>query len=68
MYLASIMAAAPASLRRDKELGRTVAATVPRKPRQTKEGEKETKGKRRVSDIFALCTQARSSTYGALTR
>lgn len=67
MYLASIMAAAPASLERAMELRHTVAETVPRKHKgKPKEG--GSGSKRRVSDLLGLCGMARSAVYGALTR
>lgn len=67
MYLASIMAAAPASLERAKELRHTVAETVPRKHKgKPKEG--GSGSKRRVNDLLGLCGMARSAVYGALTR
>ncbi|KAK1867016.1 hypothetical protein I4F81_009527 [Pyropia yezoensis] len=67
MYLASFMAAAPASLDRAKELRHTVAETVPRKLKgKPKEG--GSGSKRRVNDLLELCGMARSAVYGALTR
>ncbi|KAK1867565.1 hypothetical protein I4F81_010071 [Pyropia yezoensis] len=67
MYLASIMAAAPASRERANELRHTVADTVPRKHKgKPKEG--GSGSKRRVNDLLGLCGMARSATYGALTR
>ncbi|KAK1860016.1 hypothetical protein I4F81_002608 [Pyropia yezoensis] len=67
MYLASIMAAAPASLERAQDLRHTVAETVPRKHKgKPKEG--GSGSKRRVSDLLGLCGMARSAVYGALTR
>ncbi|KAK1860850.1 hypothetical protein I4F81_003436 [Pyropia yezoensis] len=67
MYLASIMAAAPASLERAKELRHTGAETVPRKHKgKPKEG--GSGSKRRVNDLLGLCEMARSAVYGALTR
>ncbi|KAK1860726.1 hypothetical protein I4F81_003314 [Pyropia yezoensis] len=67
MYLASIMAAAPASLERAKELRHTVAETVPRKHKE-KPKEGGSGSKRRVNDLLGLCGMARSAVYGALTR
>ncbi|KAK1868840.1 hypothetical protein I4F81_011322 [Pyropia yezoensis] len=67
MYLASIMAAVPASLERAKELRHAVAETVPRKHKgKPKEG--GSGSKRRVNDLLGLCGMARSAVYGALTR
>ncbi|KAK1860645.1 hypothetical protein I4F81_003233 [Pyropia yezoensis] len=67
MYLASIMATAPASLERAKELRHTVAETVRRKHKgKPKEG--GSGSKRRVNDLLGLCGMARSAVYGALTR
>ncbi|KAK1864212.1 hypothetical protein I4F81_006762 [Pyropia yezoensis] len=67
MYLASIMAAAPASLQRAKELRHTVAEMVPRKHNgKSKEG--GSGSKRRVNDLLGLCGMAQSAAYGALTR
>lgn len=67
MYFASMTAASPACLERSKELVHALAATVPRKAK-SKPNQRGSESMRRFRALLGLGAQARSATYGALTR
>lgn len=60
MYIASIMAVAPASMERAEELARQVAAVNARPKKE------ETSSATRTTDILGQCAQARSTAYHSL--